>query len=91
MKKIIAFTLRGCPYCYSAQEAYKKLQQKPEYKDVAIDWIDEEEHPDLATKYDHYYCPSLLVDGKKIYEAHPGDNDDYIYGMVENAMHEALA
>ena len=54
MKKIIAFTLKGCPYCYSAQEAYKKLQQKPEYKGVTIDWLDEEDHPDLATKYDHY-------------------------------------
>lgn len=91
MKKILAFTLKGCPYCYSAQEAYQKLHQQPKYQNVSIDWIDEESSPELAAQYDHYYCPSLFVDGNKVYEAHPGDNDDFIYGMVEKAMHEALA
>lgn len=91
MKKIIAFTLKGCPYCYSAQEAYKRLHQEPEYKEVEIDWLDETEHQELSANYDYYYCPSIFVDGKKVYEAHPGDSDDYIYGMVEKAMQEALA
>ena len=91
MKTILTFTLKGCPYCRSAQKAYETLHQKPEYRDVSIDWVDETEHPEIATKYDYYYCPSIFVDGQKVYEAHPGDDDNTIYRMVEMALQEALA
>lgn len=91
MKNILAFTLKGCPYCRSAQKAYAALHQKPAYRDVSIDWIDETEHPELASKYDHYYCPSIFVDGQKVYEAHPGDDDDTIFHMVETTLQKAIA
>ena len=47
MKKVLAFRLEGCPYCAQAMKAVKELVAESEnYASVAIDWVEENEHPD---------------------------------------------
>ena len=72
MKKITMIKMEGCPYCAAAYRAIDEL--KGDYPPVELEVIDEKRQPKLAERfYDHYYVPSMYVDGKKIYEAHPGE------------------
>ena len=76
MKKIIVIKMQGCPYCEQAYKAIKEV--KSENKNFAaaeIEFIDENLQLEIAEKFiDYYYVPSMFVDGKKIYEAHPGES-----------------
>lgn len=75
MKKITVLKMQGCPYCEQAYKAVDavKLENK-NFESTEIEFIDENLQPELAEKFaDYYYVPSMFVDGKKIYEAHPGE------------------
>ena len=74
MKKITLFYLSDCPYCRNAKRALEELKKEnPAYGEIAIDWIEESEHPELAGKYDYYYVPTMYVEDKKLYEAKPSE------------------
>ena len=69
MKNIIMFETSWCPHCRRAHEFIEELLQgNPAYKDVQIQYIDEELHPDIAKQYDYYFVPTFYVDSAKIHE-----------------------
>ena len=77
MKKITLLKMQGCPYCAQAFSAIKEVKAEyPEFADVEVEVIDKYEQRDLAEKFadEYYYVPSMFVDGKKIYEASPGES-----------------
>ena len=60
MKQVKAFILTGCPYCKKARLAYNELcENNASYREVPVDWILEDQQPDIADQYDYYYTPTL--------------------------------
>lgn len=94
MKKITVLHLDDCPYCHNAKRAIDEIQSSsPEYATLEIEWIEESCQPELAKAYakDYYYVPSVFVDGKKIYEAHPGESYEECHTAVEKAFKVACS
>ena len=72
MKKLTLFYLTDCPYCHNARRALKELvQENPDYGNIEVEWIEENEHPELLGQYEYYYVPSVFDGKKKLYEARP--------------------
>jgi Glutaredoxin and related proteins len=60
------FYLKSCPYC---KQAFSFLEQlKPEFPDIELTLIEENEQADLANSYDYYYVPTFYLDEKKVHE-----------------------
>lgn len=75
MKKIILFYLENCPYCHYAKRAVKELKdEKPEYNEIDIEWIEESRHPEIAERYNYYYVPAIFFGDRKLYEASPSED-----------------
>lgn len=92
MQHITFFYLHQCPYCCKAEQAFAELRQEnAAYAGVIVDAYEETEHPEIVSKYDFYYAPTLYVGEEKIYEAHPGDDDAKIKANVKKALDAALA
>ncbi len=92
MKKIIAFRLNGCPYCRQAVKAIEELSAENEkYASVSVEWVEENEHPEISAKYDYYYVPAFFVDGVKVYEARRGESYEECRENVRRVFDEALA
>lgn len=71
MEKIICFYLEDCPYCKNAKNAIKELREEnEEYLKIEIEWIEENEHPDIIDKYDYHAVPCMFYKEEKLYEAH---------------------
>ena len=88
MKKITLIKMEGCPYCAAAFRAIDEL--KKNYQAAELEIIDENFQPKLAGKFtDYYYVPSMYVDGKKIYEAHPGESYDECFANVKKVFEAA--
>ena len=69
MKKITMFIIERCPYCKAALKWMDELYEKnPAYKNLEIEIIDENVHPEIADQYDYYYVPTYFVDGEKLHE-----------------------
>ena len=90
-KKILAFYIDGCPYCRQAREAVKELTADARYSGVTIDWVNENEHPEISERYDYYYVPTMFVDGEKIYEAHRGEQFDECRENVKRVFEASLS
>ena len=87
MKKITMLKIEGCPYCAAAFKAIDEL--KKNYI-AEIEVIDENFQPQLAEKFtDYYYVPTMYVDGKKIYEAHPSESYDECFANVKKVFEVA--
>ena len=72
MKPVMMFVTSWCPYCKSAVHMIHELRSAhPEYQDIAIDILDEEECPEFSDRFDYYYVPTLYVGGKKMHEGIP--------------------
>ena len=68
-EKITMFILKSCPYCKEALKWMDELYLKnPEYRNLEIEIIDENEHPDIADKYDYHYVPTYYVANIKVHE-----------------------
>ena len=90
MKKILAFRLNGCPYCAQAMKAVKELTAENEkYAAAAIEWVEENEHPEISAKYDYYHVPTFFVDGVKVYEARRGENYEECRENVRRVLEKA--
>lgn len=87
-KKVTAFFLEGCPYCRQAKEAVKELSA--EYSSVNIEWIEENQHPEISAQYDYYYVPAMFVDGVKVYEARRGEKYEECKENVKRVFEAAL-
>ena len=91
MKKVEIFVLRSCPYCVKAKKAVEELKVNNEnYARVSVNWVDESEEVDYANEHDYYYVPSVYYDGKKYFEAHPGDSLEKIKAGIQTAFDKAV-
>ncbi|MCL2814812.1 MAG: thioredoxin family protein [Oscillospiraceae bacterium] len=69
MKKILMFTMAGCPYCRSARKWMDEILKSDErYKAIPLEIVDENERPDISAKYDYNYVPTYYLDGKKVHD-----------------------
>lgn len=78
--------LERCPHCKKAFEMMEQLkQQHPEYKQVEIEVIEEEQEPEKTEGYDYWYVPTFFVGDEKIMEGVPKIE------LVEKMFQTALA
>ena len=88
MKKITLIKIEGCPYCAAAFKAINQL--KKDFTAATIEVIDKNFEPERVEKFtDYYYVPTMYVDGKKIYEAHPGETYDECFASVKKVFEVA--
>ena len=87
-KKLAALHLDDCPYCHKARQALDELcAENSAYRDVEVEWIEENCQSEAASRYtDYYYVPTIYADGQKLYEAHPGDDYETIKANVKKAL-----
>ena len=92
MKDIEIFYLSSCPYCRNARKAIEELtEENPAYGDIAIDWIEESEHPETADARDYMSVPTIFWNGEKLYEAHFTHSYNTIKQNVRDAFDKVLA
>ena len=92
MKTLTLFYLRGCPYCVKAGRAIEELQaENAAYRDLAVEWIEENDNAALAASFDYYYVPSVFDGKTKLYEVDPSEGYDDIKAHLERAFSAALA
>ena len=88
MKKITMIKMKSCPYCAAAFKAIDAV--KKNFAATELEVIDKYFQPALAEKFtDYYYVPSMYVDGKKIYEAHPGESYEECLANVQKVFEAA--
>ena len=91
MKKITLFYLIGCPSCDNARRALEELvNENPAYAEVAVEWIEESEQPQLADSYDYYYVPTIYDGQTKLYEARPSESYADCKKHVQAALDKVL-
>lgn len=91
MKEIELFYLRGCPYCAMAKRSLAALTEENDaYRGIAVRWIEETDEPALADARDYYHVPSVFFEGKKLFEAKPGQNEADIRRGLQSALDRAL-
>ncbi|MDO4701506.1 MAG: thioredoxin family protein [Erysipelotrichaceae bacterium] len=71
MKQVKLFYLRMCPYCLKALKYLEELKKEERYKDIEIEMIEENKHPEIANQYNYYYVPTFYVDEVKVFEGKP--------------------
>ena len=91
MKKVEIFILRDCPYCVKARKAVDELKSDSDsYALVSTVWIDESEEVDYANEHNYYHVPSVYYEGRKFFEAHPGDSLEKIKKGIQTAFDKAV-
>lgn len=92
MKEIELFYLPNCPYCKNARKAIDELlTENAGFRDIRILWIDESRETEKAESLDYWYVPSIFYDGKKLYEAQPGQDYDTIKAAVLDAFNTVVS
>lgn len=72
MKTITMFETSWCPYCKQARALIDELKSEyPEYRNVQVNIVDEEEHPEISKQYEYYYVPTIYLDKEKLHEGVP--------------------
>lgn len=84
MKNITMFITDWCPHCKRALTWIEEVKaENPKYKDIKVEVIDEEKHPEVSKEYDYYYVPTYYVEKNKIYEG--GTTKDTVRMAFEEA------
>lgn len=92
MQPIILFYLENCPYCWNAKCAIEALYaEKPAYREVPIEWVEESRARERAARYDYYYVPSAYCGERKLFETRPGDGYERIKADLDAAFGTALS
>lgn len=92
MKDVKLFYMNGCPYCVQAFRALEELKsENSEYSKVEMKMYEEYKDADVVSKYDFYYNPSIFIDEKKVYEAHPGESYTECKAQLKAALDQALS
>ena len=90
MKSVKMFYRQGCPYCRAAFEALEDLKkEKPEFSQIPIEFIDENEKPEIADSYDYYYVPTVYVGERKSFEAGRRDTYESLKEKLDAALLDA--
>lgn len=85
MKHVRLMYLKGCPHCHKALRLLEEVKREhPEYQNMEIEMIEEQEHPEIANDLDYWYVPTFYVDGVKLHEGRIHKKD------VENVLAAAL-
>ncbi|MBS7009763.1 thioredoxin family protein [Anaerostipes sp.] len=72
MKEILMMKLESCPYCHEALSMMEELKQEhPEYQNIQVKMVNEDEDAKLADSLDYWYVPTYYVDGEKLHEGVP--------------------
>ena len=91
-KELKMFFLPGCPYCRMADDVISGLiSENPEFKNVSIKKVNEISNSALAARYDYWRTPSFFLGADKLYEASPGDNEQYMKETLKDVFSRALA
>ena len=91
MKEIELFYLTNCPYCHNARKAIDELlTEAPEFREIRVNWIEEDREPELAGKRDYFYVPTLFFGDQKLYEAQPGQDFNTIKTNIRQAFQSVL-
>lgn len=92
MKDILAFHLNGCPYCKHAFQAIEELSnENPAYKNVNINWVEDQDAHELFKTHPYEYYPNMWIDDVKQYEAQPGESYEQTKALVKTVLDKALA
>lgn len=84
MKDIKVFITSWCPHCKRALDWIDEVKEEnPKYRDIKVEIIDEEKHPDISKQYDYYYVPTYYVGNSKVYEG--GTTKDIVIQTFEEA------
>ncbi len=85
MKDILYFYLQNCPYCVMADRMLKEIIDcNPVYEKLTITRIEERQNREMADRYEYYYVPCFWVDGKKLFEGIPTQED--IRAVLDTAL-----
>lgn len=88
---LTVFYLDGCPYCQKAHKALEDLKKEnPKYAEVEVHWIEENEHPAIAARYEYNAVPTIYHNGEKLYEATVRDSYETIRDNMRCALEQAL-
>jgi glutaredoxin len=91
MKRITWFYLEDCPYCAQAERALAELEQEnPLYKEIPIDKIEENAHPEIVDRYDYHAVPCLWIGQDKLYEAHLFEKYEECREKVKRVLDKAM-
>ncbi len=93
MKTITVLHMEGCPYCRNAIRAMDELEKAHSaYEEVPIEWIEENKEAERARAFagSYHYVPAMFVDGRKIYEAYPGESYEECKGHVDEVFRAAM-
>ncbi len=79
--------MASCPYCKKAARFMEELmKEKPKFKDIPLEIIDETLEPEVANSYDYYFVPTYYVDNEKVHEGVASKED--IKNVFERAEEE---
>ena len=91
MKKILLFHLEDCSYCHYARRAIRELVLENEaYGTIDVQWIEENQHSELASQYFYYYVPTIFYGEEKLYEAHPSEGYSDVKEHIRVALDKVL-
>jgi glutaredoxin len=69
MLELTMFYLVDCPYCHHARWLIEKVREEtPEYKNVRINYVDEDKEKEISDSHNYYYVPAFYAQGKKLHE-----------------------
>ena len=92
MKDLKIFYFPTCPYCKKAKQAVEELQEEnPNYREIGINWINEQVDTALAEQYDYYYVPTVFYGDEKLYEASPAHSYEDIRENIRRAFDTVTA
>ncbi len=92
MKEVELFYLTGCPYCAHARKAVDELKaENPAFGNISVIWIEENQEPERVKGHEYWYVPSIFFNGKKLYEAQPGQDYETVKANVLRSFEEVLA
>ncbi|MCL2200967.1 MAG: thioredoxin family protein [Oscillospiraceae bacterium] len=85
MKNIKMFVLARCPYCKQALKWMDELyEEKPEYRALNIEEIDEKLRPDISDNYDYNLVPAYFVDEVQVHSG--AASKELIRSIFEGAL-----
>lgn len=58
--------------------------QNPQYREIEIQVIEEEQHQEIAAQYDYYYVPCYFIGKRKLFEGVP--TPEHIRAVLEAAL-----
>jgi glutaredoxin len=63
------FKLKYCGYCRRVEKYLNEIfQEKPHYRQIPLEIVDEAKNRELSRQYDYYYVPTFFLDGVKVHE-----------------------